>query len=146
MTDSAPPVITVTRHFAVSPEQVFDAWLDPQSVSKWLFATETGEIVRAEIDARVGGEFLITDRRKGEDVEHRGTYLGIDRPRQLEFVYTAGPNGDSSRVIVHILPAESGCELTLTHVMDPKWADFRDHSTHAWTGMLAGLARNVDPH
>ena len=140
-----PITVSVARHFAAPQERVFDSWLDSDSAKHWLFATDTGENVHAEIDARVGGQFLITDRRKGEDVEHHGTWLAIDRPRQLEFTYVAGdPKGESSRVIVHIVPTESGCELTLTHVMSPKWADFREHSAQAWTSMLAGLARDID--
>jgi uncharacterized protein YndB with AHSA1/START domain len=141
-----PIVVSVTRHLAVSAQTVFDAWLDPSVMRKWLFATETGEVVRAENDARVGGKFVITDRRNGEDVEHNGVWLAIDRPRQLEFTYVAGdPDGDSSRVIVHIVPTESGCEVSVTHVMDPKWGDFRDHASRAWTGMLARLASVIEP-
>jgi hypothetical protein len=29
------------------------------------------QMVRVEIDARVGGQFVIVERRDGEDVEHR---------------------------------------------------------------------------
>ena len=141
-----PLVIAVTRHFAATQEQVFDAWLDPESARHWLFATDGGEIVRAQIDPHVGGRFLIVDRRDGVDVEHHGTYVVIDRPRQLEFEFVAGdPEGESSRVIVHVIATESGCELTLTHVMDPKWAEFRERTIHGWTSILAGLARTVEP-
>lgn len=140
-----PVVVSVSRHFAASQDQVFDAWLRPDSVRQWLFATEQGEIVRAEVDPHVGGRFLITDRRNGEDVDHHGVYVSIERPRQLEFTFVAGkPDGDESRVIVHTVPTEHGCELTLTHVMEPQWADFREHSARAWTDMLAGLAKVVE--
>ena len=68
--------------FDFSIERVFDAWLDPAKASKFLFTTPTGKMVRVEIDARVGGSFNIT-RRDGEDVEHVGTYVEIDRARRL---------------------------------------------------------------
>ena len=67
--------------FYFSIERVFDAWLDPSKASKFLFATPTGKMVRVEIDARVGGSFVIT-RRDGEDVGHVGDLSWeIDRPR-----------------------------------------------------------------
>jgi uncharacterized protein YndB with AHSA1/START domain len=75
MTTDATGTIRVTRRFDTSPDSVFDAWLDPAKAGKWLFATPTGQMVRVEIDARVGGSFVFTDRREGEDVEHVGTYI-----------------------------------------------------------------------
>jgi len=66
------PVIRITRHFDASPERVFDAWLDPQTASRWLFTDAKGKITRCEIDARVGGKFLIVDRRSVGDVDHVG--------------------------------------------------------------------------
>src|SRR5580704_13706096 len=79
--------ITITRRFDFPSERVFDAWLDPARARKFLFATPTGQMVRAEIDARPGGSFNFTDRRDNVDVEHVGTYLEIDRPRRLVFTF-----------------------------------------------------------
>ena len=56
-------VVTVTRAFTASPERVFDAWLDPAQAADFLFKIPEGKIVRCDIDARVGGQFLIIDRR-----------------------------------------------------------------------------------
>jgi len=132
----------VVRRYPVPPERVFDAWLDLELAGRFLFATETGEMVRAEIDPRVGGRFNFTDRRDGEDVEHVGEYLEIDRPRRLSFTFNVKGHGDEdySRVIVDIRPHGDGSELTLTHEMDPKWADYADRTRHGWGQILEGLA------
>jgi len=53
--------VTVTREIAALPERVFDAWLDPKDAAEFLFATAEGEIVRCDIDPRVGGRFFIVD-------------------------------------------------------------------------------------
>ncbi len=117
MTPDLLSLVRVTRRFSASADRVFDAWLDPKRASRWLFATPTGTMVRAEVDARVGGKFAFVDRRDGEDVEHVGEYLEIKRPRRLVFTLRVPKyTSDTTRVSIDILPVEgSGCVLTLTH-------------------------------
>jgi uncharacterized protein YndB with AHSA1/START domain len=134
-------VIRVSRRYDFPPERVFDAWLDVDSARKVLFATSAGQMVRAEIDPRVGGSFLFVDRRDGIDVEHIGEYLEIDRPRRLVFTFhTERGSTDLSRVTIDIEPRGSGCELTLTHEMDPRWADYAERTQAGWTTILGGFA------
>src|ERR1700694_1259611 len=105
MTAENPGPVTVTRRFDFPIERVFDAWLDPVRAGKFLFATPTGKMVRVEIDARVGGAFTFTDRRDGEDVEHIGTYLEIDRPRRLVFTFAVPKySGQFTRVSIDLKP------------------------------------------
>lgn len=133
--------VSVTRRLDASPERVFDAWLDPATAARFLFATPTGEIVRIEIDARVGGGFTIVDRRPDVgDAEHFGTYVEIDRPRRLvfDFAVEAGMK-DATRVTVTITPAGEGCELTLTH--EGVWDDYAERTEGGWTMILDRLAR-----
>lgn len=135
-------VVTVTRHFNASPERVFDAWLDPQTAGKWLFATPTGKMVRVEIDAHVGGRFVIVDRRNGEDVEHTGEYLEIDRPRRLVFTFGVPKYSPLfTKVTIEIEPAASGCDLTLTNEDVP--AEYLASNEKGWIGILVGLAESL---
>lgn len=108
--------VHVTRRFNISPERVFDAWLDPRKACGFLFATPSGRIVRVDIDPRVGGSFVIVDRRDGDDVAHIGEYMEIIRPRRLVFTFSV-PKFSAQRTLVtiDIVPSGSGCELTLTH-------------------------------
>ncbi|MDP9253784.1 MAG: SRPBCC domain-containing protein [Verrucomicrobiota bacterium] len=71
-------------------------------------------MVRVEIDAGVGGAFVFVDRRDGEDIEHIGEYLEIDRPRRIVFSFSVPKySQESTRVTIDIVPLETGCELTL---------------------------------
>src|SRR5690349_13009430 len=59
MAASAPIVLTVRHAFASSRERVFDAWLNPAGMERWMFGPEVRdeEIVHLRVDARVGGHF-----------------------------------------------------------------------------------------
>ena len=116
--------VTVTHRFTASAERVYDAWLDPEKVRRFLYATAAGEIVRCEVDARVGGKYVIVDRRNGEDVLHEGTYLELERPRRIVFtVCVPKYSPDEDRVTIDIKPLAQGCELTLTTQTADEWAE-----------------------
>jgi uncharacterized protein YndB with AHSA1/START domain len=139
MTDELTASVRVTRRFAASAERVFDAWLSPANARRFLFATPTGEMVRAEIDPRVGGAFCFTDRRDGEDIDHVGRYEEIARPRRLAFSFAVPRFGaQTTRVAVDIVPLADGCELTLTH--EGVLRDFTERTIAGWSMILGALA------
>jgi uncharacterized protein YndB with AHSA1/START domain len=103
-------LVRATQRFDASAERVYDAFLDPSQAGKFLFATPTGQIVRCEIDARVGGTFTIVDRRDEEDVVHTGKYLTLERPRRIVFTLSVPKySGDESTVRIDIAPLAKGC-------------------------------------
>lgn len=134
----------VTRRFDEPAERVFDAWLDEAGASRWLFATPTGTMMRATIDPTVGGTFLFLDRRGGEDVEHRGTYVVIERPRRLVFDFRVpGYSQALDRVTVEITGDGAGSVLSLTQTLRPEMAGMADRVRKGWSTMLEGLARQL---
>lgn len=143
---SDPIILSITREFAAPPERVFDAWLDPAQARRFLFATEEGEIIACEIDARVGGSARIVDRRAGGDAVHRLRYEVIERPHLLVFLFAADPAGEGewTRVSIAIAPSATGCTLALTHEMDPQWAEYADRTRQGWTMILGNLARIME--
>lgn len=50
--------VRVTRRLDASAEQVYDSFLDPGR-ARFMFATATGQIVRCDIEARVGLASLV---------------------------------------------------------------------------------------
>ena len=126
------PPINVTRDYALTAEQVFDAWLDPHVAGRFLFATPDGVMTRVEIDPRVGGKFCIVERRGETDAEHVGTYTAIERPRSLTFRFGDNLAFDATMVTIEIEPlAEGGCRLTLTH--EGVLEEWRDQTVKGWT-------------
>lgn len=129
----------VTRHFDLPAEQVFNAFLDVAIARRFLFATADGEMITAEIDARVGGRFTFTDRRPDMgDVLHTGEYLEIERPHRLVFTFGVPQfNPAYTRVTIEIVPADGGCDLTLTN--DDVHAEYAERNVEGWSKILAGL-------
>lgn len=143
---SAPVILTVTRAFAASPERVFDAWLDPALASRFLFATPEGEMLKCEIDPRVGGRGLIVERRASGDARHRLQFEVVDRPSRLVFLFSADPaeEGQWTRVSIAIAATPGGCALTLTHEMDPAWASYEEQTRKGWTMILESLGHVME--
>jgi uncharacterized protein YndB with AHSA1/START domain len=136
--------VTVTRRVAAAPERAFDAWLDPAVAGKFLFATPTGQMIKVEIDPRVGGRFNFTDRRPGDppmggDIEHVGEYLELDRPRRLVFTFAVSGFLDNvSTVALDFAPAsDGGTDITLTHV--GVLEDFAERTAGGWGTIIERL-------
>jgi uncharacterized protein YndB with AHSA1/START domain len=136
-----PLAVKVHHRFRQPAERVFDAWLDVSMARRFLFSADTGEMVRCEIDPRVGGRFVLTDRRPDGDVEHTGEYLVIERPRRLVFTFgipAASPTFDI--VTVELTPeGDGGCSLLLTAEMKPEWKDYVDRARMGWQRILSSL-------
>ena len=132
-------MVCVARHFDAPPERVFDAWLDPEKARYW-FAPGMGEVTHVEIHARVGGFFSVVQIRNGSEIDHRGEFLKIDRPRQLIFTWGVPLDSpDTARVVIDIVPSGLGTELTLTHELHPDWATQSAQTEEAWGRMLEAM-------
>jgi uncharacterized protein YndB with AHSA1/START domain len=138
--------VRVTRRFNGSPERVFDAWVDPEKIGNWMFGPRLREeeVLRVAVDARVGGSFSFLVRRQGKEIDHVGKYREMDRPRRLVFTWgIAGEPAEESLVTIDIVPLETGSDLTLTHEMHPKWAEYASRTEAGWTKMLGALAETL---
>jgi uncharacterized protein YndB with AHSA1/START domain len=138
MTSQSPVRVRVTHSFRAAPERVFDAWLDPEKIAKWMLAPAPGEITRVDVDARVGGSFCFTVRRGDEEIAHVGEYLELVRPQRLVFTWGVPRfSPDSTRVTIELEPVGSGTLLTLTH--EGVLPDYASRTQEGWTKMLQAI-------
>ena len=142
MTTKETVQIEVSRRIAATPEQVYDAWLDPESLGRWLFATPDGKMELCTVDARVGGRFRLDERRGNELAKHWGTYVVLDRPRRLAFDFGTSFEATPTRVTVTIAPDGDGSLVTLRH--EGVWPDYEERTRHGWGMILDSLARTLE--
>lgn len=134
--------IEVVKNFTAAPEKVFDAWLDPEVLSRWMFGPEVRdeEIVSLENNPEESGTFSFVVRRDGNKLDHKGTYREINRPNRLVFTWGVDTEArDESVVFISIEATADGCRLTLVHKMDPKWEEYKERTIEGWTYMLSKL-------
>lgn len=142
MTNPERTDLSVARRIDQPPARVYDAWLDPKQAKKFLFATATGQMVRAETDPKAGGKFTFVDRRNGEDIEHTGIYLELIRPRRIVFEFAVPKySAEKTRIEVEITPSGTGSDVTLTHRNAPK--EHVDKARSGWTTILNNLADSL---
>lgn len=107
---------TLIRQTLAAPaEAVFDAWVTPATMKRWMFVTDDNEIYKAQADLREGGAYSILEWTGSEHIDHFGHYLKIDRPTLLAFTLQAPkhfkartsvtiamqPHGEMTRVTFH---------------------------------------------
>lgn len=132
------------HRFNASPEHVFETFLDPDKAKKFMFATSTGKMLRAEIDPKVGGKFAFIERRLGGDAEHYGEYLVLEKPKRIHFRFAVSKDTSGGDVVtIEISPLKQGCEVKLTHEVREDFAHLKERIQEGWDSILDGLGENL---
>ena len=135
--------VRITRRVHATPEEVFDAWTDPESIRVWMCPGDVSE-ARARLDARVGGKYQIDMVGSTATFEHTGEYLVVDRPRKLSFTWKSIPTNNQRTVVtIDLKPISAGeTELTLTHEGFPSAESARNHGM-GWGAILDKFAEKI---
>jgi uncharacterized protein YndB with AHSA1/START domain len=110
-----------------SPEDAFDAWLDPLVMHRWMQSVPHHEIIAIDLAPRSGGDFTIIERAGDRDIRVCGRFDAVERSHHLALTLT-----DASGVSLDIVPCAAGCEVRL----EP-----RGRKPERWRTMLDRLAR-----
>lgn len=139
---SEPIKVVVRKEFNTPAEKVFDAWLDTEILSRWMFGPDVRdeEVIKLENHPEEGGHFSYIVRRGDEDINHTGTYREVQRPNRLVFTWGVDEEaGDESVVTIQIESTDKGCRLMLIHELGAEWAEYADRTQEGWSYMLNKL-------
>jgi len=132
--------LDLTHDMHHARDRVFDAWLNPEMLAKFMMPGSGMSVPEVASDARVGGQFRIVMRTpSGVDIPHEGEYKAIDRPGKLVFTWMSPNSIEGSTVTLNFEALDDGG--TRIHLNQVRFASeqARDDHVGGWTGILATL-------
>jgi uncharacterized protein YndB with AHSA1/START domain len=137
-------VVRIERTFQASAEDVFDAWTSPEVMRRWLHPGPDWATPEAEVDLRPGGKVRVVMRRPdGTEIESRGEYTLIDRPRRLVMTWTFGDDPANEQLIELSFSESDGSTRVLLVNSRISTEGRRDAQDWGWRGCLDQLERVV---
>ncbi len=98
-------------------EKVFDAWLEPEMLTRFILPAPGMPQPDVENDAREGGRFTIIMHVGDDKIPHTGSYLTVDRPNRLVFSWESLYSIDDSTVTLDFKAIDANTtNVELTHV------------------------------
>ncbi len=134
--------LSVSRTINAPAQRIFDAWLDPSMMTRFMYPRPDMHITEAKADARIGGRFRVV-MVGDKEYPHEGTYKEITPYSRLVFTWEAPWSAPDSTVTITLTPEGAATRVDLTHIRFHS-AESRDSHALGWTGMLANLAANVE--
>lgn len=129
------------RVFAAPRDKVFQAWTDPQALTRWWgppgYATPT-----ASVDLRPGGGYRFGMRKlpDGDIFYLSGIYREVRWPERLVYTWRweAEPESGETLVTVEFRELAGATEVVVTHELFPSEKARGDHDK-GWNGCLDRL-------
>jgi len=142
--EGASRVVRVERTFEAPAETVFDAWTSPEVMRRWLHPGPDWGTPEAEVDLRIGGQVRVVMRRPdGSEIESRGEYTIIDRPRRLVMSWRFGDDPSNEQLIELTFTQSGGSTTVLLVNSDISTAERRDSQDWGWRCCLVELDRTL---
>ncbi len=139
---SARDTLVIRKIISAPREVVFAAWLDPDSIRRWMCPGQIQE-AEAHIEPRVGGAFRIIMKDQTRSIEHTGEYRVIEPPSRLVFTWISRSTESlPTLVTVEFLERDGQCELVLTHERLPSPEALRLHEG-GWKQIVDKLAEHL---
>lgn len=131
------PTLRLERTFDATPQELWDAWTDPEQYAKWLNPSPA-DLVIQEWDLRVGGRVkFLMPQPDGNDNPQEGMFHELDEPRRL----VSGSEDRSFLLEATFEPLEGGRRTRLTVVVEGVPVDWHQPAREGWGNGFDKLAR-----
>jgi uncharacterized protein YndB with AHSA1/START domain len=131
--------VNLSRTIRATPEQVFEAWLDPKSPAGPWYGSE-----RTILNPVVDGLFYFAAHHMNRTWAHYGRFLTLDRGKKIEHTWMSeATKGIDSVVTLTMTPKDGGTEVRLTHTNIPDDEIGRGHKD-GWTAMLDQMVKTLE--
>jgi uncharacterized protein YndB with AHSA1/START domain len=132
--------LRIERSFDASPEEVFDAWTNPEVLKRWWAVHPDGSTPIADVDLRVGGRYrLAMENPDGERHTVCGEYREVERPNRLVYTWQweldSGEPAHISSVTVEFHERGDQTSVVLDHTGLPD-IESRDRHAQGWSACL----------
>ena len=132
--------LTVTRTFAASREKVFNAWLSPSTLAKFMRPCDgEGMDARVENDPVTGGRFSIVMKLEDREVPHAGTYLELAPFSRLKFTWESPFSRDDSVVTIDLVEIDKATTELRLHQVRFVSESARDGHIGGWDRILGQM-------
>lgn len=135
--------LTVRRTIKASPAELYQAWLDPVIMAKFMAGGDSQKVIEARSDATVGGGFFVLMKAETE-VPHKGVYKVLTPHSRMVFTWESPYSPADSEVELLFQPVAGGTEITLNQVKFLS-EGARDGHIGGWTRILGRLEALFDP-
>lgn len=142
-TSQADLSVIIRKLVSGSPEQVFQAWTEPEQVVKW-WGPAGVSCCECQMDLCVGGAYKIGNLvPDGSVIWIIGKFLKVERPNLLSYSWQSGlqPEYDETiqeRVTVRFVERGEMTEVIVEHCHISDKQTHRNH-TMGWAGCLNGI-------
>ncbi len=120
-------------------ERVWAAWITPEDITQWNFASEEWCCPRAEIDLQAGGKFSYRmeakDGSMGFDFE--GTFTAITPRESIEYAL-----GDDRKVRITFTQTGSGVRVVETFEAEDAFS--AEQQRQGWQSILNNFKKHVE--
>ena len=136
--------IAITREFAAPRRLVFDAFVKPNLVRRWLLGPSGWTMPVCEIDFRVGGRYRFVWRRDSDGTEMGmgGVYREIAPPERLVATELFDEDWTGGEVVSTIVLTEHEGRTTLANTALYASKEGRDGALAS--GMMRGVEASYD--